>query len=87
MSLYRHQTIDVNIDGTFQYDEWHANREKYGIKGKDVRQFAIRLDNDYTGMAWVFNSMMNRIRWFTNFKNEIVVNMYDPFYEGYRVKV
>ena len=85
MSLYSHDLIAVNVEGTFRYFSYLRNIEK--LYRKNTAPFNIRLDNDYCGIARIYNHVPARIKTVMGHNRDLVINMYDPFYEGYRVKV
>ena len=56
MSVIKHRQIDICIDiSTDKYEEYYVER------GAIVYELHIRYDNDFQGMAWVFNEQPQRI--------------------------
>lgn len=86
MSVIKHLQTDV-WDG----DKFNARYEIYPRDlnnvwvGHEVGEFHIRLDNDVDGMVWIFNKINPRC--FLFMKRQVVINMYNPFIKGYRIKV
>lgn len=59
MSVIKHRQIDICTDvSTDKYEEYFVER------GASVYELHIRYDNDFQGMAWVFNEQPPRIRIF-----------------------
>jgi len=75
MSTIKHREIDVLIDGTWKYATYHVDDDP----GADVNEFHIRYDSDVSCLAWVFNRQSQRMPIFVPGKQEVIVNLYDPF--------
>lgn len=79
MSTIKHREIDINLIDTDTYDEYFVER------GALVDELQMRLDADFQGIAWVFNEQPSRVLIFSPNKR-VVINLYDPFREGYRIR-
>ena len=80
MSVIKHRQIDICTDiSTDKYEEYYVER------GAIVNELHIRYDNDFQGMAWVFNEQPQRILIFWPSRT-VIINLYDPFREGYRIR-
>ena len=80
MSLIKHRQIDICTDvSTDKYEEYFVER------GAIVNELHIRYDNDFQGMAWVFNEQPQRILIFCP-SRQVIINLYHPFREGYRIR-
>ena len=56
MSVIKHRQIDICTDvSTDKYEEYFVER------GAIVNELHIRYDNDFQGMAWVYNEQPPRI--------------------------
>ena len=76
MSVIKHRQIDICTDvSTDKYEEYFVER------GAIVYELHIRYDNDFQGMAWVFNEQPQRILIFCPSRT-VIINLYDPFRGG-----
>lgn len=73
MSTIKHREIDIYSDRA------RGGYEAYYVTlSAVVRELHIRYDNDFEGMAWVFNEQPPRMPIFCPGKQEVIVNLYDP---------
>ena len=80
MSVIKHRQIDICTDiSTSKYVEYYIER------GAVVYELHMRYDNDFQGMAWVYNEQPQRILIFCP-SRQVIINLYDPFREGYRIR-
>ena len=76
MSVIKHRQIDICTDvSTDKYTEYFVER------GALVYELHIRYDNDFQGMAWVYNEQPQRILMFCP-SRQVIINLYDPFRKG-----
>ena len=68
MSVIKHRQIDICTDvSTDKYEEYFVER------GAVVNELHIRYDNDFQGMAWVFNEQPQRILIFCP-SRQVIIN-------------
>ena len=80
MSTIKHREIDI-------YDCMKENYVDYYVEqGASVNELHIRYDNDFECMAWVFSEQPQRMHVFQSCR-KVCINLFDPFREGYRIKV
>ena len=80
MSVIKHRQMDICTD-VFrdEYEEYYVER------GAIVNELHIRYDNDFQGMAWLYNEQPQRILIFCP-SRQVIINLYDPFRAGYRIR-
>ena len=79
MSVIKHRQIDICTDvSTDKYEEYFVER------GAVVYELHIRYDNDFQGMAWVYNEQPQRILMFCP-SRQVIINLYDPFKAEYKI--
>ena len=67
MSVIKHRQMDICTDvSTDEYEECYVER------GAIVNELHIRYDNDFQGMAWVFNEQPQRILIFCPIRQVII---------------
>ena len=68
VSVIKHRQIDICTDvSTDKYEEYFVER------GAVVNELHIRYDNDFQGMAWVFNEQPQRILIFCP-SRQVIIN-------------
>lgn len=76
MSVIKHRQIDICTDvSTDKYEEYYVER------GAVVYELHIRYDNDFQGMAWVYNEQPQRILMFCP-SRQVIINLHDPLRKG-----
>ena len=68
MSVIKHRQIDICTDvSTDKYEEYFVER------GATVYELHIRYDNDFQGMAWMFNEQPQRMLIFCP-SRQVIIN-------------
>ena len=68
MSVIKHRQIDICTDvSTDKYEEYYVER------GAIVNELHIRYDNDFQGMAWIYNEQSQRILIFCP-SRQVIIN-------------
>ena len=68
MSVIKHRQIDICTDAPYnKYEEYYVER------GAIVYELHIRYDNDFQGMAWVYNEQPQRILIFCP-SGQVIIN-------------
>ena len=68
MSVIKHRQIDICTDiSADKYAEYYVER------GAIVNELHIRYDNDFQGMAWIYNEQPQRILIFCP-RRQVIIN-------------